>query len=78
MKPGSSGSMNIPLPSSPLARKMNDLQAQSEYLILLRDHHLLWINNTNDREIIRMHSDIVNLIKQLEHQYGALLDALQT
>jgi len=70
--------MNIPLPSSPLARKMNDLQAQSEYLILLRDHHLLWINNTNDREIIRMHSDIVNLIKQLEHQYGALLDALQT
>jgi hypothetical protein len=78
MRPGSSGSMNIPLPSSPLARKMNDLQAQSEYLILLRDHHLLWINNTNDREIIRMHSDIVNLIKQLEHQYGALLDALQT
>lgn len=57
---------------------MNDLQAQSEYLILLRDHHLLWINNTNDREIIHMHSDIVNLIKQLEHQYGALLDALQT
>ena len=78
MRPGSSGSMNIPLPSSPLARKMNDLQAQSEYLILLRDHHLLWINNTNDREIIRMHSDIVNLIKQLEHQYEALLDALQT
>jgi hypothetical protein len=78
MRPGSSGSMNIPLPSSPLARKMNDLQAQSKYLILLRDHHLLWINNTNDREIIRMHSDIVTLIKQLEHQYGALLDALQT
>jgi len=78
MRPGYSGSMSTQLPSSPLARKMNDLQAQSEYLILLRDHHLLWINNTNDREIIRMHSDIVNLIKQLEHQYGALLDALQT
>ena len=78
MSPGYSGSMSTQLPSAPLARKINDLQAQQEYLILLRDHHRLWINNTNDREIIRMHNNIINLINQLEDRYGALLDVLQT
>ena len=77
MSPGYSGSMSTQLLSAPLARKINDLQAQHQYLLLLRDHHLLWIKNTNDREIIRMHNDIINLIKQIEDRYGALLEALQ-
>ncbi|HEX9332167.1 MAG TPA: hypothetical protein VF896_09780 [Anaerolineales bacterium] len=70
--------MNTPLPLSPAARKIKDLQEQHEYLLLLREHHLLWIKQTHDHEIIRMHHDIINLIKQLEDQYGTLLDALRT
>ncbi len=54
------------------------MQEQHEYLLLLREHHLLWIKQTHDHEIIRMHHDIINLIKQLEDQYGTLLDALRT
>ena len=69
--------MNTQFPPSPRARKINDLQAQYEYLLLLRDHHGLWIKQTNDREIIRMHHDIVDLIKQIEDRYRVLLESLQ-
>ena len=70
--------MSSPIPATPLPKKISDLMLQYEYLLLLRDHHELWIRQAPDPEIIRMHRDIINLIKQLEERYQVLLETLQT
>lgn len=64
--------MSIPLPLSPLPKKLEDLQAQRDYLLLLRDHHLLWSKSTDDPSIIRMHIEIIDLLYQMEVRYEDL------
>jgi hypothetical protein len=57
--------------------KIDSLEAEHDYLHVLRERHLQWTSNTNDPEIRRMHSEIVNLIKPLIDRFERLLDALQ-
>jgi hypothetical protein len=70
--------MRIPLPYSPLAKKLQDMQIQRDYLFLLRDHHLLWSKQADDPNIMGMHMEIIDLIKQLEGRYEAIRVALQS
>ena len=57
--------------------KIESLEAEYDYLHLLRERHLQWRSNTNDPEIRRMHGEIIDLIKQLIDRFEILLDALQ-
>jgi len=57
--------------------KLESLEAEYDYLHLLRERHLQWMSNTNDPEIRRMHGEIVASIKQLIEQFEILMDALE-
>jgi hypothetical protein len=57
--------------------KMENLIAEQEYLNVLRNRHLQWMNNADDPEIGRMHGDIVAVIKEMEDRFGILMEALQ-
>jgi hypothetical protein len=61
----------------PLELKMETLKAQQGHLLLLREHHLRWMNDTDNPEIGRKHGDMVNLLRQAEDQIQSLLDVLQ-
>jgi hypothetical protein len=69
--------MSTPLPSSALARKISDLEAQYKYLCAVQEHHLLWRQQTQDREILRLHDDIDKLLSQLEERYLVLLGSIR-
>ena len=57
--------------------KMESLIAEQEYLNVLRNRHLQWMNSADDLEIGRMHGDIVAVIKEMEDRFGILMEALQ-
>jgi len=57
--------------------KRDSLEAEHDYLHLLRNRHLEWMNNTNDPEIHRMHREIIDSIKQMIDRFEILLEALQ-
>jgi len=59
------------------SRKIESLKAHQEYLRLLGEHHLEWIDKTHDPEIRRLHRGILDSIKQMEDQNRNLLAALQ-
>jgi len=56
--------------------KIENLRAEQEYLNVLRNRHLQWMNNADDPEIGRMHGDIVAVIKEMEDRFGILMEAL--
>ena len=58
--------------------KIENLRAEEEYLRVLRNRHLQWMNSAVDLEVHRMHGDIVALINQVEDQFRILLDTLQS
>lgn len=58
-------------------RKIESLKAHQEYLRLLGNHHQEWLNHTDDPEIGRLHSDLIDLIRQMEGRNRELLDALR-
>ena len=57
--------------------KIENMRAEQEYLRVLRNSHLQWMNGADDLEINSMHGDIVDLINQLEAQFGIVLQTLQ-
>jgi hypothetical protein len=57
--------------------KIENMKAEQEYLRVLRNSHLQWMNSADDLEINGMHGDIVDLINQLEARFGILLETLQ-
>ena len=57
--------------------KIENLRAEQEYLNVLRNRHLQWMNNADDLEIGRMHGDIVAVIKEMEDRFGILMEAIQ-
>lgn len=57
--------------------KIENMKAEQEYLRVLRNSHLQWMNNADDLEVYGMHADIVDLINQLEARFGIVLETLQ-
>ena len=45
--------------------KKESLQIQLEFLDALRSRHLLWVNDSDDPEITRLHLEVLGLIRQL-------------
>jgi hypothetical protein len=45
--------------------KKDSLQAQLELLAALRGRHFLWVNDSDDPEITRLHLEVLGLIRQL-------------
>jgi len=64
-------------PSALRSRKIESLKAHQEYLRLLGNHHQEWMNSADDPGIVRLHGDILDLIKQMEDRNRDLLDALR-
>ncbi len=46
-------------------------------MLVVRDRHRIWIQDTEDIEIKRMRRDIIDLIEKTVDQYDRLLEALQ-
>jgi hypothetical protein len=57
--------------------KIENIRAEQEYLRVLRNSHLQWMNSADDLEIHGMHADVVDLINQLEARFGIILERLQ-
>jgi len=57
--------------------KIENMKAEQEYLRVLRNSHLQWMNGADDLEVRALHADIVDLINQLEARFGTVLEALQ-
>jgi hypothetical protein len=57
--------------------KIENMRAEQEYLRVLRNTHLQWMNGADDLEINSMHGDIVDLINQLEARFEIVLETLQ-
>ena len=47
-------------------------------MLIVRDRHRAWIQDTEDIEINRMRRDIIDLIEKTADQYDHLLEALQS
>ena len=56
--------------------KIESLQTQHEFLNLARLRHQQWMNSTHDPQIVALHTEIAELIKQITDQYNHLLDVL--
>jgi hypothetical protein len=56
--------------------KIASLQAQHDFLRVLRLRHLQWSNATDDLEIKGAHLAVVALLERMADQYSALLDSL--
>ena len=46
-------------------------------MLVVRDRHRLWVQDTGDIEINRIRRDIIDLIEKTVDQYDLLLEALQ-
>ena len=57
--------------------KIENMKAEQEYLRVLRNSHLQWMNGADDLEVHALHADIVELINQLEARFGTVLETLQ-
>ena len=58
-------------------RKLESLQTQYEFLILLQRRHLHWMDTADDPDVKLLHLDIAGLIHKTMDQYSQLLEALQ-
>ena len=57
--------------------KMESLHTQHDYLNLLRLRHLQWLNDTEDADTKKMHSEVAELIEKMNDRYNYLLASLQ-
>jgi len=56
---------------------MESLKIQQEHMLVVRDRHRFWVQDTGDIEINRIRRDIIDLIEKTVDQYDLLLEALQ-
>jgi hypothetical protein len=54
--------------------KIERLQIQRDFFDTLRTSHLLWLEETDNPEIVRTHSEIIGMIVQITEKYKGLLD----
>jgi hypothetical protein len=54
--------------------KIERLQRQLDFFDTLRSSHRLWLEETDNPEIARAHSEIISLILQITDKYKGLLD----
>jgi hypothetical protein len=56
---------------------LEHLILQREHLLLVRDRHLHWMDETDDPEIREIHQSLADLLEQVTSQYENLVAALQ-
>ena len=56
--------------------KTESVQAELDYLRLLRSRHLQWMKDTIDPEIYRAHGEILDMLEQTTEQFEVLLRVL--
>ncbi len=54
--------------------KLESLMAQLDFMDALRSRHLGWANDSDDPEIIHIHTEIIALLQQIQGHYRHLLD----
>ena len=54
--------------------KMRSLVLQKDYLAILQDRHMLWIDGTENSEVSSLHLECLALIHQLQEKYQFILD----
>ncbi len=53
--------------------KIESMRAGLDFLDALQMRHLGWVEDTNDSEITRIHTEIIDLIQQTRNRYNRLL-----
>ena len=59
------------------SQQIEALKIQLQSMIAVRDRHQAWSKDSDDIEINRIRSEIINLIEKTIDQYGHLLEALR-
>jgi hypothetical protein len=59
------------------ALQIEALKIQQEHLLVVRDRHRAWIQNSDDMETYRIRREIIDLIEKTIDHYDELLKALQ-
>ena len=57
--------------------KTENIEAELDYLHLLRSRHLQWMKDAIDPEIYRAHGEILDLLEQTTERFQILLKALK-
>jgi hypothetical protein len=55
-----------------------NIEAERDYLHLLRNRHLQWMKEAIDPEIYRAHGEILDLLEQTTERFEILLKALKS
>ena len=58
--------------------KTESIEAEMDYLHLLRTRHLQWMKDTIDPEIYRAHGEILDLLEQTTERFEVLLKVLKS
>jgi hypothetical protein len=58
--------------------KTENIEAELDYLQLLRSRHLQWMKDAIDPEIYRAHGEILDLLEQTTERFQVLLKALKS
>lgn len=56
--------------------KLESVEAELDYLYLLRRRHREWMEDTKDPEIRGTHREIIDLVEQMTDRFEILLEAL--
>ena len=69
--------------STQLSQRLRDqqiqaLKIQQQYMSVVRDRQRAWSKDSEDMEINRIRSEILDLVEKTIAQYDHLLDALRT
>ncbi len=54
--------------------KISSLLLQKDYLAILQDRHMLWIEGTENSEVNHLHLECLALIHKLQEKYQCILD----
>ena len=57
--------------------KSESIEAELDYLHLLRSRHLQWMKDAIDPEVYHAHGEILDLLEQTTEQFEVLLRALK-
>ena len=60
------------------ALRIELLKRQSEALLLVKEHHLRWMNETDDPKIRALYYSVAQSLEQTLYQYDDFLEVLET